>query len=191
MVDTPAFHADVIAYPAITVITNEAGGATRVAHRPEIDRTSLSRLTAELTGPLEELNGCVKEIEDVAAGAEPWILESFDQLALVRRLEADFSLMEEAGCKVGIGVATGADKAYIDQFDDLDVEADRKLPLVMTTDIKSGVVEWRGRGIINPFLPDGRFKGLSEIRSAPAQQCRPGSQAALRQEKPSLLVPDH
>jgi type I restriction-modification system DNA methylase subunit len=36
MVDTPAFHADVIAYPAITIIANEKPGKTRVAHRPEI-----------------------------------------------------------------------------------------------------------------------------------------------------------
>ena len=27
------------------------------------------------------------ELAEVTAGAEPWILESFDQLALVRRLE--------------------------------------------------------------------------------------------------------
>ena len=44
--------------------------------------------------------------------------------------------LEEAGCKVGIGVATGADQAYIGPFDELDVEPDRKLPLVMTRDIR-------------------------------------------------------
>ena len=34
MVDTPAFHSDVIAYPAITIISREGVGATRIAHRP-------------------------------------------------------------------------------------------------------------------------------------------------------------
>ncbi len=38
MTDTPAFHTDVIAYPAITVITREPSGKTRIAHRPPIDR---------------------------------------------------------------------------------------------------------------------------------------------------------
>ena len=34
MVDTPAFHSDVIAYPAIIIISLETPGATRIAHRP-------------------------------------------------------------------------------------------------------------------------------------------------------------
>ena len=33
MMDTPAFHSDVIAYPAITIISRESPGATRVAER--------------------------------------------------------------------------------------------------------------------------------------------------------------
>ena len=83
----------------------------------------------------------VKEMTGVAAGAEPWILESFDQLALVRRLERDFPLIEEVGCKIGVGVATGADQAFIGPYDELDVEPDRKLPLAMTRDIITGTVK--------------------------------------------------
>ncbi|PJN93152.1 modification methylase PaeR7I, partial [Amaricoccus sp. HAR-UPW-R2A-40] len=128
MVNTPAFHADVVAYPAITIIAREAAGLTRIAHRPEIDQDTLTRLAAELTGPSPDPARGVREIARVTAGAEPWILESSDQLALVRRLEASFPTIEEAGCKVGIGVATGADKAFIGRFDALDVEEDRKLP---------------------------------------------------------------
>jgi hypothetical protein len=72
--------------------------------------------------------------------------------------------LEEAGCKVGIGVATGADKAFIGDFDSLDVEPDRKLPLVTTHDIVSGEVQWRGQGVINPFAEDG---GLVDLRDYP------------------------
>ena len=42
MVDTPAFHTDVIAYPAITIIAREKPGTTRIAHRPEIDARALA-----------------------------------------------------------------------------------------------------------------------------------------------------
>lgn len=63
--------------------------------------------------------------------------------------------MEEAGCKVGIGVATGADQAFIGKFDKMDVEADRKQRLVMTRDILNGHVEWRGFAVINPFDDNG------------------------------------
>ena len=34
----------------------------------------------------------VKEVANVALSTEPWILESFDQLAVVRRLERGFPL---------------------------------------------------------------------------------------------------
>lgn len=59
--------------------------------------------------------------------------------------------VEEASCKAGIGVATGADKVFIGDYAALDVEPECKLPLVTTRDIQSGEVQWRGQGVINPF----------------------------------------
>lgn len=165
MTDTPAFHSNVIAYPAITVITREKAGVTRLAHRPTIDGKTLSKLTsALLSSRLPKVVESVRELHGVTSGSEPWIFESMDQLALVRLIEARFPVLEEAGCKVGIGVATGADQAFIGPFDSLDVEDDRKLPLVMTRDIRSGVVEWQGLGVINPF-EDGA--GLVDLAAYP------------------------
>lgn len=164
MVDTPAFHSDVIAYPAITVITKEHPGPTRLAHRPEITPQALTTLSRAMLDDTDTLGADIKEIKGVAAGADPWILESFDQLAVVRRLEREFPTLEEASCKVGIGVATGADKVFIASFDTLDVESDRKLPLVMTRDILAGTVQWRGYGVINPFNDDG---GLVPLEAYP------------------------
>jgi len=165
MVNTPAFHADVMAYPAITVISRDKPSRpTRIAHRPEIEHATLANLAGKLTGSAElDKAGDVRELRGVTVGAEPWILESSDQLALVRRLEADFPSIEDAGCKVGIGVATGADQAFIGRFDTLDVEPSRKLPLVMTRDIDGGHVEWRGYGVINPFGDDGRLIDLAKF----------------------------
>jgi hypothetical protein len=164
MVNTAAFHSEVIAYPAITVIVNEKAGPTRIAHRPQIDSTTLSTLSVSMLAKGEAIDTRVKEVQVVSDGSEPWILESFDQLALVRRLEQDFPTLEEAGCKVGIGVATGADQVFIAPFDELDVEPDRKLPLVMTRDILTGTPNWRGFGVINPFTNDGK---LVDLRSYP------------------------
>lgn len=161
MVDTPAFHSDVIAYPAITIIAREKPAATRIARRPEINAKALGTL-AEALGSKRAPDPAsgVREMQNVTAGAEPWILESPDQLALVRRLEREFPTLEEAGCKVGIGVATGADHAFIGKLDELDVEPDRKQPLVMTRDILNGHVEWRGFGVINPFGDNGKLVDL-------------------------------
>ena len=163
MVDTPAFHSDVIAYPAITIISRETPAATRIAHRPTIDRGALATLVDLLRSPtLQKETSTVRELARVTNGAEPWLLESSDQIALIRRLESRFPALEEVGCKVGIGVATGADKAFIGDFEALDVEPDRKLQLVTTKDIMSGEVKWRGQGVINPFAEQGGLVNLDD-----------------------------
>jgi hypothetical protein len=166
MVDTPAFHSNVIAYPAITIISREPPGVTRIAHRPAIDRASLVALADTLRAtPLPKDAVSVRESARVPNGTEPWLLEFSNQITLIRRLEQQFPSLEEAGCKVGIGVATGADKVFIGAFNDLDVESDRKLPLVTTKDIVSGEVHWHGQGVINPFAGGGG--GLVDLRNYP------------------------
>jgi len=165
MVDTPAFHSDVIAYPAITIITREAPGLTRIAHRPAINPAVLRLVADELKSEIiPKSSETVRELARVMNGAEPWLLESADQMALIRRLEKQFPTLEEASCLVGIGVATGADKAFIGDYEGMDVEADRKLPLVTTKDIVTGEVRWRGLGVINPFADAG---GLVDWRQYP------------------------
>lgn len=165
MVDTPAFHSDVIAYPAITVIGREAPGATRIAHRPAIDPATLANLAEALRARvLTKESGAVRELACVMNGSEPWLLESSDQMALIRHLEQQFPCLEEIGCKVGIGVATGADRAFLGDYKSLDVELDRKLPLATTKDILSGEVQWRGQGVVNPFADAG---GLVDLEDYP------------------------
>lgn len=162
MVGTRAFHEAVAAYPAITVFQREPSGPTRIARRPQIDRSSLSQLARSMHAGSLEAHGPVVEVANVARGREPWILPPAEQLAVVRRLEAELPRLESAGCKVGIGVATGADRVYIQPFDKLDVEPDRKLPLAKTKDIKTGRVEWKGLGVINPFAEDGSLVNLRD-----------------------------
>jgi hypothetical protein len=163
MVDTPAFESDVIAYPAITIISREKQGYTRVAHRPEISKESLRNLGQIMTAnKFVASDATYREIHGTVIGAEPWILDSMDELSLIRKLEAKFPTLEEAGCKVGIGVATGADAAFIAPYQTLDVEPDRKLPIVMTRDILNGTVEWRGYGVINPFYDTGGLVVLND-----------------------------
>ena len=211
MVDTPAFHSEVIAYPAIVVIGRENPGATRVAFRPAIDRSSLAVLAHAMTGPKVGKGRGVTEVAGVARGAEPWVLDAADQLGLVRRLEAGLPTIEEAGCKVGIGVATGADQVFIGPFEALDVEADRKLPIVMTRDIVTGTVKWRGFGVINPFADDGSLVPLRRYPKLAAYLEQHGSTIKARHvskknpgnwyrtidriypeltRKPKLLIPD-
>ena len=163
MVGTMAFHKEVTTYPAITIIERSNNPMTRVYARPQIESAFLSKLATDMTLPRLPRESPVREIERVAVQGEPWVLDSFDELSLVRRLEAAFPRLEDAGCKVGIGVATGADKAFIGDYHGLDVEPDRKLPLVMARDILKGHVRWRGKGIVNPFAGDGKLVRLEDF----------------------------
>lgn len=161
MTDTPAFLSEVLAYPAVTIVRREKTGATRIAHRPMIDAQELKALAAQLLAADLPSSSAIREVASVVHGSEPWLLDSADQLAIVRRLEKELPLLEEVGCKVGIGVATGADKAFIGQYDEMDVEPGRKLALVTTKDIASGEVRWVGQGVINPFLESGALVDLN------------------------------
>ena len=162
MVDTPAFHQEVIAYPAITVIAREDTGPTRVAHKPEVTRERLSALAATMRASTIPAGSGVTEAPGAVSGSDPWLLEISHQLVLVRRLESEFPLIEEAGCKVGIGVATGADRIFVGPMEELDVEESRKLPLVTTKDVETGEVKWRGLGVINPFEQNGTLVDLGK-----------------------------
>jgi hypothetical protein len=162
MCHSEAFHTNVTAYPAITVIHNAPPGPTRIADGKGLTVSGLLSLSREMTSKKLKQSSAVREVHAVTNGSQPWIMEATDQLAVVRRLENDFPTLELAGCKVGIGVATGADKVFIDRYDDLDVEDDRKLPLAMTKDILDGTVQWQGLGVINPFESDGSLVDLRQ-----------------------------
>lgn len=161
-----AFHSDVIAYPAITVIQRptlaENLQATRVA-MPGIvtDETAISRLVAAMLDARYDQT-LVGEVSLDGASEDPWLLDDLPRLALVRRLEQRFPTLEQVGCKVGIGVATGCDRVYISDFEKLPVEPDRKLPLVMARDLVGGEIRWSGKGVINPFQATGGVVDLSE-----------------------------
>lgn len=164
LIDTPVFHADVMTYPAITVIQRAQGGRkpqpTRVAYRPLIEAPTLSALAQAMTARRMPAAGGSIEVSGVTNGAEPWLLQAPVQLALVRRLEQAFPTIEEAGCKVGIGVATGNDSVYIRPFSELNVEPSRKLPLARTQDLCDGEIAWKGWGVLNPFEKDGSLVNL-------------------------------
>jgi hypothetical protein len=207
----PAFTSEVIAYPAITVLRREPPGTTRFACKPALDAPSMQRLTAELTGDGSGLDPRVYEASPVMTPGEPWLFEPEDHSSLLRRLEKRFPTLEEAGCRVGIGVATGLDKVFIGDFEELPVEPERKLPLAMARDLCGHELVWRGKGVLNPFAADGTMVNLDDWpmfaawlelhrQAVAARHCarRPGS-AWFRTidriwpdltSQPKLLIPD-
>jgi len=161
MVDTDAFHSEVSTYPAITVVSAERNLQTRVAYRPKIESAALNRLAKDMGAKSVAKSADVKQLPQIAVGADPWLLDATPELILLRRLEQEFPTLEEAGCKVGIGVATGADRVFIAPHASLDVEDERKLALATTADIKGGEVQWQGNAVLNPFAADGKLVDLA------------------------------
>lgn len=160
-----AFHSDVIAYPAITIIRRQPGGSgtqpTRVANPARLAGVGLSAVVSKLCEPLPD-QGFVSQVDLGGSGDAPLLLDDIPRLALLRRLEHAWPTLEEAGCKVGIGVATGCDRVMIGDFHALPVESERKLPLAMAGDLRVGQVDWSGKGVLNPFEPDGRLVVLDD-----------------------------
>jgi hypothetical protein len=73
MSNTQAFHSEVVAYPAITIICRETPGSTRIAHQPTIDASSMAYLAKELLEPsLPKIPGNVRELARVINGSDPW-----------------------------------------------------------------------------------------------------------------------
>ncbi len=161
MVDTEAFRSEVIAYPAIFLLTTQKNRETYVVHKPAIETPCLEKLATSLKiGPTPD-DRHIQVLMDVANGDRPWIIGSTDKLALLQRLEENFPLLEEEECKVSIGVATGCDSVYIGRMDELPIEEDRRLPLVMVSDIQHGRIIWNERYIVNPFDETGKLVDLS------------------------------
>lgn len=141
-----AFHAEVTTYPAITIISKNKRGEQTISERYEGNRHGLRAAVAEgLSGIRVTL----------PKGKDPWVFNHGDAFAY--QMEQKLPTLEEAGCKLGIGVATGADSIFIDEMDKLPVEASRKLPLAMTKDFPDGDLKWRGMGVINPYDETGKL----------------------------------
>jgi hypothetical protein len=153
MVGMDAFQEEVSAYPAVVVLSRNASGITKVAKCPAIESKALKSLVAELvTGSAATGKKSLShKIYNLADGDKPWLIESPENLTLIRRIENECPPLEQAGCRVGIGVATGADKVFVIDYELLNIEPDRKIPLVTTKDILTGKIKWHGKGVINPF----------------------------------------
>ncbi|MCA9524858.1 MAG: Eco57I restriction-modification methylase domain-containing protein [Myxococcales bacterium] len=160
------FREEVLAYPAITVITRGATKPTLAIIDQRDDPSGLPGAVAALRAASDGASAHgVASLTGVAQGTDPWLLDAPEVLAPLRRLEADFPTLEQAGAQVGIGVATGADKVFIGLHADLPVEPERKLRLAMAADCQLTELAWGGQGVVNPFLPTGQLASFQEFPS--------------------------
>lgn len=160
------FESEVIAYPSIFVIGRERSDQPTVFASMTTASPEETRATSALTmisRPVAD-GICVTEYGTWFSGDAPWVISSPEHLAMLRSLEARFPLLEDDGrTAVRIGVATGNDKVYIVSRD-VDIEADRLVPLVMRDDLEGGRIRDGHRFVVNTFRQDG---GLVDLTAYP------------------------
>lgn len=146
-----AFESNVMTYPAITQIAKTDSDRTVLITEPSFTHR-------EAMEALEAINGKSSRIhvrKGIVDGGSPWLLATFEQKALIRKLESEYPALEEASCRVYIGAATGANKIYIVHAPDVDVEKSRLLPVITANELRSGSIQWNGKYIINTYEKNG------------------------------------
>ena len=167
MHDVDAFEAEVAEYPAITVLANtKQGEVTLVDTTAKFDALSAREVLDFTRSDATEGHGIGWEgaklpswfeTDDFWPAGKPHVIKVLEDLA-----ERFPTLEADGRTRVGIGVATGADKAYlVSADDDVDVETDRLLPIVMADDIRGGTLEKPKKVMLNPWAEDGSLIDLS------------------------------
>lgn len=157
MHDVEAFERPVSAYPAVTVIRRSKHGdpviATTAGGFGPSEAEALNTW-ARTTSERSAMGGTYRaaRLDGWFAGDSLWPTGTPDELALVADLERRFPPLEDlaTGTRVGIGVATGADKVFLTSDPDV-VEHDRLLPLAMARDTTTGKLTWSGTYLVNPW----------------------------------------
>ncbi len=163
--DVAAFEEEVSAYPAVTIIAREAQGPVTVSKAlPGIELVESSTLVLSLERASSSPVLRVARFPDWFRGTEPWPCSSPEALSLLKHLEATCFPLEckITATKIGIGVATGADRVFISARKP-DIEPDRILPLALASDLIDGRVEWSGHCLANPWDE----KGLVDLDQYP------------------------
>ena len=176
--DVEAFESEVSAYPAVTIIAREEQKSVVVSKAlPGIEQEPAEELRRafQVVGSNPYVTSA--RFDDWFRGNEPWPCSSPEKLRMLKHLEATCLSLEskETGTKIGIGVATGADKVFISSEKPA-YEKDRALPLAMAYDLEEGRVNWSGHFLANPWDENG-LVDLSEY---------PGFESYLGQHREKL-----
>ena len=139
---TDAFQEDVLAYPAITLISNTRPGST----------FSFSELTS------------ISQLGKDAGRLLPAPI-SADWSSVFNRVQSDDTLVtiEEMGFQVGIGVATGADSIFVSKDLPAKVEKELLLPALNARDMSGNCIHWSGQYLLNPYKPNGELINLGDF----------------------------
>lgn len=156
------FLEKVSAYPAIFAIDRNKSLPTFSATVADAGRKTLERLE-----PSRRANDLCR-FEKWYDGDAIWTSTCATDKDEAQRIQQTYPTIEDSapGTKIGIGVATGADEVFLDAQRHADIEPERLLPLVVSDDIKNGVISWQDHYILNPYDPHRRG-GMIDLSDYP------------------------
>jgi hypothetical protein len=88
-----------------------------------------------------------------------------------------FPKMEDAGCVIRVGSATGCNEVFLGSSEELPIERSRLLPFVNARSLRKGKIHWTGTHIVNMFDAKGKVVKLARF---------PRMAAYLRKHKKTL-----
>ena len=135
-----AFQEDVLAYPAITLISCNTRRETFVY--AEVERV----------GELVNLH----PTERNTPVGDDW------SDAFIQTEHSHLYTIEELGFKIGIGVATGADNIFISSELPGLVEPELLLPAMNAKDLRGDTMRWHQEYLLNPYTPSGELISLTQ-----------------------------
>ena len=144
--DANAFQEDVLAYPAITLIS--AQSPTSAFDYAECHKTL-------------ELNTLHLNHRQMPIGTD-WSEAFYAKNSNASQL---FSI-EQLGFKIGIGVATGADSVFISKELPEKVEPELIMPGINAKDLRGNQMQWQGEYLLNPYKPNGDLVNLDDYPRA-------------------------
>jgi adenine-specific DNA-methyltransferase len=211
---TQPFEAEVSAYPAITVVDRQRGSPTRAGEIHGLERHELAA-ARDAALAVAGADGPLQVFERWYPDGGPWITTCRDEHRHLNGLRARLAPLEHsaAGTRVGIGVATGADRVFILDAECAQIEAERQIPLVLAADLSNQGIRWSGHVLLNPFAAAGDgslvaledYPGLAAYLQAHREQLQGRHVARSRprnwyrtidriwpdlQSRPKLLIPD-
>ena len=138
-----AFQETVLAYPAITLFSkNSKNSALEYA-----DITSISSIQYKKTKtPTDENWDCIFANSDLISNS--------------------FTLIEEQGFKIGIGIATGADSIYISNSFNGKIENELLIPCINARNLSNNTFHWDNRFFLNPYDKNGKLIDLNKYPKA-------------------------
>lgn len=135
------FQEKVLAYPAITLISNSQCSSTSTYAEVE---------------SLEDLARAKFETRPSP--------QNEDWSCMFNSVVADENLytIEELGFKIGIGVATGADHIFVSKELPKFVEKELLLPALNAKNLTGNKLQWNGEYLLNPYTASGELIKLSD-----------------------------